>query len=270
MAQRISRAKQRIRASGAEFEMPPAADLPARISTLLEVLYLVFNEGHTASSGAALNRVELTREAIRLTRQLHAALPGDGEVTGLLALMLLTDARRPARTDTNGDLVPLADQDRSKWVVDDIAEGISLITGALTTTAVGPYQLQAAIAAVHSEAATADETDWEQILCLYDLLTTIAPGPIVSLSRTVAVAMVRGPAAGLADLDAVGLSRDSGNRQLSHREDAVRAHLLELMGDFASARQLYLSAARSTLNLSEQRYLEARARALPLVPGERP
>ncbi len=257
VAQRISRAKQRIRASGADFRMPPAAELPARISTLLEVLYMIFNEGHTASSGASLTRVDLTREAIRLTRQVHAQRPGDGEVTGLLALMLMTDARRPARTNETGDLVPLSDQDRRKWDAGGIAEGIALITDALETAAVGPYQLQAAIAAVHSEATTAAATDWPQILALYDLLMTIAPGPIVALSRSVAVAMVLGPAAGLADLDAVELTSPPGN----HRADAVRAHLMELSGDSEGARRLYSRAARRTLNLPEQHYLEGRARA---------
>ena len=273
VAQRISRAKQRIKASGAGFRMPPPAELPARISTLLEVLYLVFNEGHTASSGAELNRVDLTREAIRLTRQVHVALPADGEVTGLLALMLLTDARRPARTDEKGDLIPLADQDRSTWAADDITEGVALITDSLATTAVGPYQLQAAIAAVHSEAPSAADTDWPQILGLYDLLAAIAPGPIVSLSRTVAVAMVLGPAAGLADLDAIESDlrqghrvAAGGSRRPNHRTDAVRAHLLELGGDGAAARPLYLRAARRTLNLPEQRYLEGRARAMPATP----
>jgi predicted RNA polymerase sigma factor len=257
VAQRISRAKQRIRVSGAEFRLPPAAELPARISTLLEVLYMIFNEGHTASSGTRLTRVDLTREAIRLTRQVHAQRPGDGEVTGLLALMLMTDARRPARTDESGDLVPLSDQDRRRWDAGDIAEGIALITDALATTAVGPYQLQAAIAAVHSEARTASTTDWPQILSLYDLLITLAPGPIAALSRSVAVAMVLGPAAGLADLDAVESAAPPGN----HRADAVRAHLLELSGDKEGARILYSRAARRTLNLPEQRYLEGRARA---------
>ena len=257
VAQRISRAKQKIKASGAEFRLPPAAELPGRISTLLEVLYMIFNEGHTASSGARLTRVDLTREAIRLTRQVHIQRPGDGEVTGLLALMLMTDARRAARTNETGDLVSLSEQDRRRWDARDIGEGIALITDALATTAVGPYQLQAAIAAVHSEARSAETTDWPQILSLYDLLMTIAPGPIAALSRSVAVAMVLGPAAGLADLDTVELESPPGN----HRADAVRAHLLELSGDKEGARLWYARAARRTLNLPEQRYLEGRARA---------
>jgi len=202
VAQRISRAKQRIRASGAEFRMPPQEQRSERMVAVLHVLYLIFNEGYTASSGSALHRVELTAEAIRLTRQLRQRLPADGEVAGLLALMLLTDARRPARTRPDGALVPLAEQDRSRWDAKAIAEGIDLITETLTSTAVGPYQLQAAIAAVHAEAARAQDTDWPQVLGLYELLQVSAPGPMVTLNRIVAVAMVHGPAAGLRQLDA--------------------------------------------------------------------
>ncbi|MEP7178068.1 MAG: DUF6596 domain-containing protein, partial [Pseudonocardiales bacterium] len=179
MAQRISRAKQRIKANGAEFRMPPSEQRSARMAAVLHVLYLIFNEGYTASSGSALLRVELSAEAIRLTRQLHDRLPGEGEVAGLLALMLLTDARRGARTSPGGALVPLAEQDRSRWDAAAIAEGVALISRSLATAALGPYQLQAAIAAVHDEAARARDTDWRQILGLYELLERVAPGPMV-------------------------------------------------------------------------------------------
>jgi RNA polymerase sigma factor (sigma-70 family) len=259
VAQRISRAKQRIRASGAGFRMPPPAELPERMTAVLHVLYLIFNEGYTASSGSTLNRVELTAEAIRLTRQLHGQLPADGEVTGLLALMLLTDARRPARTGPDGSLVPLAEQDRGRWDAAAIAEGVELVTGALARAAVGPYQLQAAIAAVHDEAGRAEDTDWRQILVLYDLLDSIAPGPMVTLNRIVALAMVHGPAAGLERLDAAEADPALAGH---HRVDAVRAHLLDLAGDGEAARACYRAAARRTLSIPEQRYLEARAARL--------
>jgi predicted RNA polymerase sigma factor len=200
IGQRISRAKQRIKASGAEFQLPPEAERADRITAVLHVLYLIFNEGYTASSGAVLSRVELTSEAIRLTRQLHDLLPGDNEVTGLLALMLLTDARRRARTGPDGTLVPLAEQDRGRWDTKAITEGVELITEALAHPPLGPYQLQAAIAAVHDEAARLEDTDWRQILGLYDLLHAVASGPMVTLGRVVAVAMVHGPQAGLREL----------------------------------------------------------------------
>ncbi len=232
VAQRISRAKQRIRATGGRFRMPPAGELEERLAVVLQVLYLIFNEGYTASSGAALNRVELTGEAIRLTRQLHRRLPENGEVTGLLALMLLTDARRPARTGPDGALVPLAEQDRSRWDAAAIAEGTALITGALATAPIGPYQLQAAIGAVHDEAGAAAETDWLQILGLYELLERISPGPMVTLNRIVAVAMVSGPEAGLAELAAAELEAGLTGH---HRVHAVRADLLERSGDLAAA-----------------------------------
>jgi RNA polymerase sigma factor (sigma-70 family) len=259
VAQRISRAKQRIRASGAEFRMPPPAERSDRITAVLHVLYLVFNEGYTASSGSALHRVDLTSEAIRLTRQLRDRLPDDGEVAGLLALMLLTDARRPARTRADGNLVPLAEQDRALWDARAVAEGIELITRTLATAPIGPYQLQAAIAAVHDEAARAEDTDWRQILGLYGLLDAIAPGPMVTLNRLVALAMVHGPRAGLRQLDAV--ESDPGLAG-HHRVDAVRAHLLELAGDHEAARTHYRLAARRTLSVPEQRYLESRAARL--------
>jgi RNA polymerase sigma factor (sigma-70 family) len=259
IAQRISRAKQKIKSSGAEFRMPPPAELPERIATVLQVLYLIFNEGYTASSGPSLQRVELSAEAIRLARQLHARLPDDGEVAGLLALMLLTDARRPARTGPDGELVPLAEQDRGLWDAKLIAEGVELVTKALTGPKLGPYQLQAAIAAVHDEAQRAEDTDWRQILGLYDLLTVAAPGPMITLNRIVALAMVDGPQAGLTALDAAAADPALAAH---HRVASVRGHLLELAGERDAAREQYLLAARGTLSAPEQRYLEARAARL--------
>jgi RNA polymerase sigma factor (sigma-70 family) len=261
VAQRISRAKQHIKASGAEFCMPTPAERPERLAAVLRVLYLIFNEGYTASSGSALQRVELTSEAIRLTRQLHARLADDGEVAGLLALMLLTDARRPARARPDGALVPLAEQDRELWDARAIAEGIDLITRTLASAPIGPYQLQAAIAAVHDEAPRADDTDWPQILGLYELLDSLAPGPMVTLGRIVAVAMVHGPAAGLRQLAEAEREPALGGH---HRVHAVRAHLLEMTGDRQAARAQYELAARRTLSVPEQRYLEARAARLAL------
>jgi RNA polymerase sigma factor (sigma-70 family) len=259
VAQRISRAKQRIKASGAGFRPPAEAERGERLAAVLQVLYLIFNEGYTASSGTALHRVELTGEAIRLTRQLQARLPADGEVAGLLALMLLTDARRPARTGPDGALVPLAEQDRGRWDAQAIAEGVALITRALASAPIGPYQLQAAIAAVHDEAARFEDTDWDQILGLYELLDRLAPGPIVTLNRIVAVAMVHGPEAGLRELAAAEAEPALAGH---HRVDAVRAHLLELAGDHQAAHAAYRLAARRTLSLAEQRYLESRAARL--------
>lgn len=254
VAQRITRAKARIRASGARFAMPDDADQPARVAAVLQVLYLVFNEGYTASSGSTLHRVELSTEAIRLTRQLHTQLPSDDEVSGLLALMLLTDARRLARTTEAGALVPLAEQDRSRWERSMIVEGAVLLSATLPTARIGPYQIQAAIAAVHDEAATAAETDWPQILGLYDVLVTLAPGPMVTLNRIVALAMVRGPEVGLA---ALRLAEPVlGEHQ---RITAVRAHLLELAGHVDDAVEQYRQAAHTALNLAERRYLQARA-----------
>jgi RNA polymerase sigma factor (sigma-70 family) len=254
VGQRISRAKQRLK--GAQFTLPPPGELADRMVTVRHVLYLIFNEGYTASSGPALQRLDLSAEAIRLTRQLHALRPDDGEAAGLLALMLLTDARRSARTDAAGALVPLAEQDRARWDRAAIAEGIALVTRALATATPGPFQLQAAIAAVHDEAATAVETDWPQILVLYDLLHRVAPGPMVTLGRIVALSMVDGPRAGLRELDTA-----AGNPALAghHRLHAVRAHLLELTGDAAGARAEYELAARRTLSIPERAYLESRA-----------
>ena len=255
IGQRISRAKAKLH--GARFAMPPAEELPPRLAAVLHVLYLIFNEGYTASSGSSLHRVELSAEAIRLTRQLRSELPAEGEVAGLLALMLLTDARRPARTTADGALVPLPEQDRSLWDAEAIAEGTELIASTLRTAPVGAYQLQAAIAAVHDEAARAEDTDWRQILMLYELLESTAPGPMVTLNRIVAVAMVHGSARGLALLDDVDPALKD-----HHRLAAVRAHLLELSGDRAAARSAYQQAARLTGSVPEQRYLQSRADAL--------
>ncbi len=248
VGQRISRAKKKIVEAGARFVSPG-------LSGVRQVLYLIFNEGYTASSGSSLHRVELSTEAIRLTRQLHARLPDDGEVAGLLALMLLTDARRPARTRPDGALVPLADQDRTLWNYAAIEEGVAIVTAALRDTPLGPFQLQAAIAALHDEAATATETDWPQILQLYKLLEAIAPGPMVTLNRIVALAEVDGPMVGLRALSEAALSDH-------HRVSAVRAHLLERAGDLPAAREAYSLAARLTLSLPERRYLESRASRL--------
>ncbi len=266
VGQRISRAKERIKASGAGFRMPPDAELPERMGALLRVLYLIFNEGSTASSGSALHRVELTTEAIRLTRQLRDRRPDDGEVAGLLALMVLTDARRPARTGPGGALVPLAEQDRSRWDARAIAEGVSLITETLATAPIGPYQLQAAIAAVHDEARHYEDTDWRQILGLYELLDRIAPGPMVTLNRIVAMAMVNGPKIGLERLAVAEADQALVGH---HRVDAVRAHLLDMAGDHEAARASYRLAARRTLSIPERRYLESRgARAAPTAASK--
>ena len=259
MAQRISRAKQTIKKAGATFSLPPADQRADRMRAVLHVLYLVFNEGYVASSGDELARTDLSNEAIRLTRALHAVVPDDGEVAGLLALMLLDDARRPARTRPDGSLVPLAEQDRARWNAALVEEGVALITATLPAGPIGPYQIQAAIAAVHDEAPTADETDWPQILALYELLERVAPSPIVTLNRAVAVAMVHGPAAGLAVVDA--LAADVRMAQ-HHHLHSVRAHLLEMSGDERGAREEFRAAARLTTSRPEQRYLESRAARL--------
>jgi predicted RNA polymerase sigma factor len=256
MAQRISRAKQQIKRSEIPFSLPPADELPERVSVVCHVLYLIFNEGYTATAGPSLHRTELTRESIRLARELHRLRPDDGEVTGLLALMLLTDARRPARTGPDGSLIPLAEQDRRRWDRRAISDGTALISASLSTRALGPYQLQAAIAAVHAEAISAEVTDWRQVLALYELLERIAPSPVVTLNRAVALSMVRGPRAGLELLAEI-----EGNRLVAshHRLEAVRAHLHELAGDTAAAEASYRRAARLTQSLPERRFLEARA-----------
>jgi len=254
VAQRISRAKTRIRASGARFAMPDNADRPMRLAAVLHVLYLVFNEGYTASCGAQLHRIGLSAEAIRLTRQLRAELPDAGEVAGLLALMLLTDARRPARPTPAGDLVPMVEQDRCRWDRAAIAEGTALLSATLPTATIGPYQIQAAIAAIHDEAPTAAEVDWPQILGLYNILVTLTPGPMVTLNRIVALAMVHGPDAGLQALHLAAPWLGD-----HYRIAAVRAHLLDLAGKPDEAREQFALAARTTRNLAEKRYLEARA-----------
>jgi RNA polymerase sigma factor (sigma-70 family) len=259
VGQRISRAKRRIKESGAGFAMPAPDELGARLNVVRQVLYLIFNEGHTASEGSRLHRVELTAEAIRLTRQLRKMLPHDGEVAGLLALMLLTDARRPARTRPDGGLVPLAEQDRSLWDTHAIAEGVEIITDALQHAPVGPLQIQAAIAAIHDEAVRPSQTDWQQILKLYDLLDAIAPGPMVTLNRVVARAEVDGPLVGLRALEEAAADPALSGH---HRVAAIRAHLLERTGDLARARDEFRRAARLTLSLPERRYLETRASRL--------
>jgi RNA polymerase sigma factor (sigma-70 family) len=263
MAQRISRAKQSIRASGLPFQLPPPEEREERLRVVLHVLYLIFNEGSTATSGPDLHRVELSGEAIRLARAVHRLLPEDGEVTGLLALMLLTDARRPARTRPDGALVPLAEQDRARWNRAQIAEGVALISETLKRAPLGPYQVQAAIAALHAEAQTAEATDWPQILALYHLLERLSPNPMVTLNHAVALAMVEGPRAGLVLLET--LDRD-GRLAGHHRLEAVRGHLLEMASDLAAARASYQLAARRTTSVPEQRYLESRAARL--APGE--
>ncbi|GAB7039144.1 MULTISPECIES: RNA polymerase sigma factor [Catenuloplanes] len=256
MAQRISRARQRVRAAGAVFRMPSEDQLPERIRTVLQVLYLIFNEGYAASSGPDLHRVELTAEAIRLTRIAHAARPDEGELAGLLALMLLTDARRPARARPGEGLVPLAEQDRTRWHRPSLDEGRALITRTLSRAPLGPYQLQAAIAAVHSEAASAADTDWPQIVHLYRLLERFGPNPMVTLGHAVAVAMTHGPDAGLRLLAPL---HDDDRLANHHRLYAVRAHLLEMAGDPAGALEAYRRAARLTVSLPEQHYLHRRA-----------
>jgi len=259
IAKRISRAKQRIRETGARFELPSLPERTKRLDVVLHVLYLVFNEGYTTSSGPSLQRTDLTAEAIRLSRLLYRLLPGEGEVAGLLALMLLTDARSAARTEADGRAVPLAEQRRELWDRATIAEGQTILTRTLGTGPIGPYQLQAAIAALHDEASTAEETDWPQILALYDVLAQIAPGPMVTLSRAVALAMVHGPRAGLALLGTLGTDDRIAH---THRLEAVRAHLLERAGDTSAARESYLRAAELTASLPEQRHLTLRAARL--------
>jgi len=265
MAQRISRAKATLRASGARFPLPDSASLPERLAAVMHVLYLVFNEGYTRSSGTELLDVSLTDEAIGLTRQLQQTCPDDAEAAGLLALMLLTDARRPARTDVHGDLVPLEHQDRSRWDRHAIAEGVAILEKVLPEGAVGPFQLQAAIAAVHDEAPTWADTDWLQIAMLYRMLDQVAPSPTVTLNLAVAVGMAHGAEAGLAMLEPL-LQRPDLSRH--HRVYAVRAHLLEMAGRHGQAAEAYARAARLAASIPEQRYLNARAAAAR--PDQRP
>ena len=259
MTRRITRAKQRIKDSGVPFGLPPVSERTERLGAVLHVLFLIFNEGYAITSGPSLQRVELSAEAIRLARMVHRLLPSDGEVTGLLALMLLADARRPARAGPDGGLVPMAEQDRSLWNADEIAEGVALITDALPRGATGPYQLQAAIAAVHDEAPSAEATDWPQIVALYELLRQTSDNPMVALNHAVAVAMARGPHAGLDLLRTLEADERIAD---DHRLHAVRGHLLEMTGDRAGARDAYEAAARRTTNLPQQRYLHAQAARL--------
>ncbi|HEU4948479.1 MAG TPA: sigma-70 family RNA polymerase sigma factor [Kribbella sp.] len=259
MTRRISRAKERISASGIPFGLPPGPERTERLGAVLHVLYLIFNEGYASTSGPSLLRTELSVEAIRLTRMVHHLLPDDSEVAGLLALMLLTDARRPARTGPDGGLVPMAEQDRSLWKADLIAEGVALVTDALPRGAIGPYQLQAAIAAVHDEAPTAAATDWPEITALYELLMQLSDNPMVALSHSVAVAMARGPQAGL---DLLGELEADERIADDHRFHAVRAHLLELAGHHQAAYASYEAAARRATSIPQQRYLHGRASRL--------
>jgi RNA polymerase sigma factor (sigma-70 family) len=284
MTQRLSRARAALRQAGARFAMPSQEELPARVAAVLDVCHLVFTEGYTRTSGESLVDVKLAEEAIRLTGQVHAALPDHAEATGALALMLLTHARSPTRIDASGDLVPLAEQDRSRWRRDLIAEGVRLLEQTLPRGHVGRYQLQAAIAAVHAEAPTFEATDWMQISVLYDILSRVAPAPTVTLNQAVAVAMAHGPAVGLALLESL---RADPAMQRHHRLHAVRAHLLELKGDRQAAAEHYRRAAQLTASLPEQRYLNRRlaqleetapagskpipaARRIPPMPPSRP
>ena len=256
IGRRISRAKERIKASGIPFRMPDADERAERLGSVLHVLYLVFNEGYTTSSGAALGRADLSNEAIRLVREVHSLLPRNGDVAGLLALMLLTDARRAARTGPNGELIPLDEQDRTRWDREAIAEGVALASAALSMGAVGEYQLQATIAAVHDEAARAEDTDWPQILALYEMLMRVTDNPVVALNHAIATAMVHGPRAGLALLAPL---QDDERLRASHRLDAVRAHLLERAGDLDAAVALYRAAASKTSSAPEKNYLLMKA-----------
>jgi len=275
MAQRISRAKNTIKASGVPFQSPTQAptneERAQRLRSVLHVLYLIFNEGYASSIGPHLQRVELSREAIRLTRAVHTLLPDDllpeaAEVAGLLALMLLTDARRAARTGPDGELIPLPQQDRALWDRAQISKGVQLITSALSRDSVGPYQLQAAIAAVHDEAARPEDTDWPQILALYTLLKSMSGNPMVILNHAIAFAMVHGPSKGLELLQPL----DSDSRLAGHhRLDAVRAHLLEMAGDLEGAIEHYRIAAARTTSLPERDYLTAQAARLTL-PSQSP
>jgi len=259
MTRRISRAKRAIQDSGVPFALPAGVQYRERLLVVLHVLYLIFNEGYASTGGPNLQRVDLAAEAIRLTRLVHALLPGEAEAGGLLALMLLTDARRPARTGPTGELIPMAEQDRSRWNADAIAEGLTLIRAALSAGPVGPYQLQAAIAAVHDQAPSPEATDWPQILSLYELLLQISDTPVVALNHAVALAMCHGPRAGLDQLDKL---QAKGHLPADHHVPAIRGHLLEMTGDRHGARAAYLAAADLAGNLAQQRYLHTKAAAL--------
>ncbi len=259
MAQRITRAKQTIKESGIPFQMPKAEEREVRLRSVLHVLYLIFNEGYTATSGPHLLRADLSREGIRLTRIALRLQPEHTEVAGLLALMLLTDARRHARTGPNDELIPLTQQNRALWDREQIAEGVALLSAALPKGSAGPYQLQAAIAAVHDEAARPEDTDWPQILALYEFLKSMSENPMVILNHAIAAAMVHGPRKGLNLLDAL-----EGDRRMAehHRMDAVRAHLLEMAGHWQAAAKFYRAAAGKTVNLPERNYLLMQAARL--------
>jgi len=261
MAQRISRAKQTIKASEIPFQMPTSDERVQRLRSVLHVLYLIFNEGYTATGGNTLRRDDLSHEAIRIARLLYSLRPAEPEVAGLLALMLLTDARRLARTGPQSELIPLDRQDRSLWDRPQIAEGTKLISTAMRQGSIGPYQLQAAIAALHDEAPRAEQTDWPKILALYGLLKRMSDNPMVNLSHAIASAMVNGPTAGLRLLDEI-----QGDPRIAHRLDAARAHLLELSGDRLGAITFYRSAASKTDNLPERDYLLLQAARLSDVP----
>jgi RNA polymerase sigma factor (sigma-70 family) len=266
MAQRISRAKQSIKASNIPFSMPSDTERAERLSAVLQVLYLIFNEGYTSTAGADLHRPDLSNEAIRLTRTLHALLPNNGEVAGLLALMLLTDARKAARTGPGGELIPLDEQDRTLWDRRSIAEGVALVSDALAKGPAGPYQLQAAIAAIHDEAANVEDTDWPQIFALYGLLEGMSDNPVVSLSRAIAGAMVHGPLAGLEMLQKL----DNDARIAGHyRLDAVRGHLFEMAGDQERALTHYRAAAQRTMSIPERNYLDTKAARVAAARGEK-
>ena len=270
MAQRISRAKQSIKTSGVPFRLPSRQERAERLPAVLHVLYLIFNEGYVSSIGAHLQRLDLAHEAIRLTRCAKALLPNDAEVAGLLALMLLTDARRAARTGPDEELISLDKQDRTLWDGAEISEGIELLAAALSKGSVGLYQLQAAIAAVHDEAARAEDTDWPQILALYELLKRVSPSPMVTLNHAIAAAIVHGPSKGLELLKAL----DSDGQLAEHyRLDAVRAHLLEMLGEYESAVKHYRTAAERTTSIPERNYLMTQAARLeesPTSPNEKP
>ena len=259
MTRRITRAKQTIKASGSRFRMPSPSERAGRSAAVLHVLYLIFNEGYASTSGPSLHRADLASEAIRLTRTVHRLLPDDGEVAGLLALMLLTDARRPARTGPGGELIPMGEQDRSLWDSGAIAEGMALLAACAPQGSIGSYRLQASIAAVHDHSPTPEQTDWPQIVALYELLMQISDNPLVGLNHAVAVAMAQGPRAGLDLVDGLG---DDDRIAEDHRLHAVRAHLLEMAGDRAGARASYEAAARRTMNLAQQRHLNAQAARL--------
>lgn len=263
MAQRISRAKQSIKSSGIPLRLPSADEWSARLRSVLHVLYLIFNEGYVTSTGPKLQVLQLSHEAIRLTRMLQRLLPNDYDVMGLLALMLLNDARRLARTGGDGELIPLSKQDRGLWDKAEISEGVALVSAALSSGSVGMYQIQAAIAALHDEAGSVEETDWEQILALYDVLKRMSDNPMVNLNRAIAVAMVRGAAAGLDLLDELQTQPHAHY----HRLDAVRAHLLEIAGDRAGAVRYFRSASERTGNVAERNYLLMRAAELAALSG---